>query len=113
MSPRAGLTADEALVRPRAGNRRFVSGAGGRDLHWEHARRLALQRDQELIAVVPGCSDSRLPLEMIFDQGLGDLFVVRVAGNVAAPTQIGSIGFAEYAPDSGEVEFLDDDARML
>ena len=88
------LTAEQALGRLREGNRRFVSGEGGRDLNWEHARRLALQDDQAPFAVVLGCSDSRVPLEMVFDQGLGELFVVRVAGNIAAPTQIGSVEFA-------------------
>ncbi len=88
------LTAEQALGRLREGNRRFVNGEGGRDLVCEHARRLALQADQEPFAVVLGCSDSRVPLEMVFDQGLGELFVVRVAGNIAAPTQIGSVEFA-------------------
>ena len=88
------LSADAALDRLRRGNRRFVTAVSGRDLDWEHARRLDLQRNQHPFAVVLGCSDSRVPLEMIFDQGLGDLFVVRVAGNVAGPTQIGSIEFA-------------------
>jgi carbonic anhydrase len=88
------LTANAALQRLRDGNRRFVACASGRDLDWEHTRRMDLQTNQLPFAIVLGCSDSRVPLEMIFDQGLGDLFVVRVAGNVAAPTQIGSIEFA-------------------
>ncbi len=70
------------------------SGRGGRDLDFENARRLELVEGQYPFAIVLGCSDSRVPLELIFDQGLGDLFVVRVAGNIVAPSQAGSIEFA-------------------
>ena len=88
------ITAAEALERLKAGNRRFISGEGGRDLDFEHARRLELAEDQAPFAIVLGCSDSRVPSELVFDQGLGDLFVIRVAGNIAARTQLGSIEFA-------------------
>ena len=59
-----------------------------------HARRAELAREQQPFAVVLGCADSRVPAEIVFDQGLGDLFVVRVAGNIVAPSQVGSIEFA-------------------
>ena len=84
----------EVLDRLIEGNRRFVSGEGVRDLAQEHARRRELVADQEPCAIVLGCSDSRVPAEMVFDQGLGDLFVIRVAGNIVAPSQVGSIEFA-------------------
>ena len=88
------ITASEALERLKEGNRRFISGEGGRDLNFEHARRLELAEHQAPFAILLGCSDSRVPSEMVFDQGLGDLFVVRVAGNIASKTQLGSIEFA-------------------
>lgn len=83
-----------ALRRLRDGNTRFVSGEGTRDLAREHLRRRKLVSDQAPFAIVLGCSDSRVPAEMVFDQGLGDLFVIRVAGNIVAPSQVGSIEFA-------------------
>ena len=88
------ISALEALDRLRAGNARFVSGEGTRDLSLEHARRLDLVSAQAPFAIVLGCSDSRVPAEMVFDLGLGDLFVIRVAGNIVAPSQVGSIEFA-------------------
>jgi carbonic anhydrase len=83
-----------ALQRLRDGNARFVAGEGTRDLALEHARRRKLVADQAPFAIVLGCSDSRVPAEIVFDQGLGDLFVIRVAGNIVAPSQVGSIEFA-------------------
>jgi len=88
------VSAREALDRLREGNRRFVAGTGTRDLAREHRRRRQLAQDQAPFAIVLGCSDSRVPAEMVFDQGLGDLFVIRVAGNIVAPSQVGSIEFA-------------------
>lgn len=88
------VSASEALLRLREGNLRFVSGEGTRDLALEHKRRRALVADQSPFAIVLGCSDSRVPAELVFDQGLGDLFVIRVAGNIVAPSQVGSIEFA-------------------
>jgi carbonic anhydrase len=88
------ITSVEALERLKDGNLRFTSGKGGRDLDFEHVRRNQLVKGQAPFAVVLGCSDSRVPLELIFDQGLGDLFVIRVAGNIAASSQLGSIEFA-------------------
>lgn len=88
------ITSGEALQKLIQGNQRFVDGQGGRDLDFEHSRRLELVDEQAPFAIVLGCSDSRVPLELIFDQGLGDLFVIRIAGNIASPSQIGSIEFA-------------------
>lgn len=87
------VTAAEALVRLQEGNRRFVSGSGTRNLALEDRRR-ELATEQTPFAIVLGCSDSRVPAEMVFDQGLGDLFVIRVAGNIVSPSQVGSIEFA-------------------
>jgi carbonic anhydrase len=58
------------------------------------ARRDALIAGQEPFAIILGCSDSRVPAELVFDQSFGDLFVIRVAGNVVAPSQVGSVEFA-------------------
>jgi len=83
-----------ALERLRAGNERFVSELRSLQSFPTHARRLELATGQQPFAIILGCSDSRVPAEIIFDQGLGDLFVIRVAGNVVAPSQIGSVEFA-------------------
>ena len=88
------ISGKEALDRLRVGNGRFVAGEGGRGSGTSGARRDALVAGQEPFAIVLGCSDARVPPEIIFDQGLGDLFVVRVAGNVVAQPQIDSIEFA-------------------
>src|ERR1051326_1332723 len=88
------LSAAEALRRLRAGNRRYASNASTwRDVR-DDTRRTELIERQEPFAIVLGCSDSRVPAEIVFDQGLGDLFVIRVAGNIVAPSQIGSVEFA-------------------
>jgi len=88
------LSAREALGRLQEGNRRFAAGARGTEAFVSHARRSDLPTDQEPFAIVLGCSDSRVPAEIVFDQGLGDLFVIRVAGNIVAPSQVGSVEFA-------------------
>jgi carbonic anhydrase len=88
------ISALEALRRLQAGNARFVSAEGSRDISLEHIRRMELLADQAPFAIILGCSDSRVPAEMVFDQGVGDLFVIRVAGNIVAPSQVGSIEFA-------------------
>jgi carbonic anhydrase len=88
------LSAAEALARLQAGNRRFVAEAPFGALQTTSARRSALAGGQAPFAVVLGCSDSRVPVELVFDQGLGDLFVIRVAGNIIAPSLIGSVEFA-------------------
>jgi len=87
------IPATEALERLREGNRRFVAEIR------EHktangTRRSEVAAAQEPFAIILGCSDSRVPAEIVFDQGLGDLFVIRVAGNIVAPSQIGSVEFA-------------------
>ena len=86
------VSAPEALKRLRDGNRRFVTNKFAD--HAVEASRLQTVEGQQPFAIVLGCSDSRVPAEMIFDQGLGDLFVIRVAGNIVAPSQIGSVEFA-------------------
>jgi carbonic anhydrase len=88
------ITAQEALRRLIEGNHRFASGVTNNDSLAHHARRSALTERQEPFAIVLGCSDSRVPAEIVFDQGIGDLFVIRVAGNIVASSQIGSIEFA-------------------
>ena len=87
------IPAEDALERLREGNRRFVAEvrkekASGRK------RRHEVAAAQEPFAIILGCSDSRVPAEIVFDQGLGDLFVIRVAGNIVAPSQVGSVEFA-------------------
>ncbi len=88
------IAANEALERLRAGNARFVSGGQLMESLANPERRNELTTGQEPFAVILGCSDSRVPVEIIFDFSLGHLFVIRVAGNVVAPSQIGSIEFA-------------------
>ena len=88
------ISARQALERLREGNRRFASDARSSDILTTQARRAALAVGQEPFAIILGCSDSRVPAEIIFDQGLGDLFVIRVAGNVVASSQVGSVEFA-------------------
>src|SRR5688500_20124949 len=88
------ITAHEALQRLRDGNRRFTSNVRSRDSLAGEARRVEVAAGQEPFAIILGCSDSRVPAEIVFDQGLGDLFVIRVAGNIVAPSQVGSVEFA-------------------
>jgi carbonic anhydrase len=88
------ISGSEALARLREGNQRFVADQGTAASVSTHARREALVAGQEPFAIVLGCSDSRVPAELVFDQGFGDLFVIRVAGNIVAPSQIGSVEFA-------------------
>ncbi len=86
--------AREALQRLVEGNRRFVAGRPDERGASSLVRRADLVAGQEPFAIILGCSDSRVPAELVFDQGLGDLFVIRVAGNIVAPSQIGSVEFA-------------------
>jgi carbonic anhydrase len=88
------ITALEALARLREGNERFASNVRSLESLLSHTRRGDLAAGQEPFAIILGCSDSRVPAELVFDQGLGDLFVIRVAGNIVAPSQIGSVEFA-------------------
>jgi carbonic anhydrase len=88
------ISPSEALSRLREGNLRFAAEIRGPFADVSQARRSELTRSQEPFAIILGCSDSRVPAELVFDQGLGDLFVIRVAGNVVAPSQVGSVEFA-------------------
>jgi carbonic anhydrase len=88
------VPAHDALQRLREGNRRFASNIRGSDAFVSHTRRVELTAGQQPFAIILGCSDSRVPAEIVFDQGLGDLFVIRVAGNIVAPSQVGSVEFA-------------------
>jgi len=88
------ISALDALARLRDGNRRFVVDVKSRETLPSRARRIELAAGQEPFAAILGCSDSRVPVEIVFDQGLGDLFVIRVAGNIVAPSQVGSVEFA-------------------
>ena len=78
----------------REGNQRFASDVRSRDALSSPTRRAELAAGQEPFAIILGCSDSRVPAEFVFDQGLGDLFVIRVAGNIVASSQVGSVEFA-------------------
>jgi carbonic anhydrase len=88
------ISAHDALDRLRQGNRRFVSEMQGSGALVGHDRRREVAGGQEPFAIILGCADSRVPAEIVFDQGLGDLFVIRVAGNIVAPSLIGSVEFA-------------------
>jgi carbonic anhydrase len=88
------LTAAQALDRLQEGNRRFVANQSALSGFSNAARRVELVAGQEPFAIILGCSDSRVPAELVFDQGFGDLFVIRVAGNIVAPSQVGSVEFA-------------------
>jgi carbonic anhydrase len=89
-----GVTARDALKRLRDGNARFAAHVRSHDSLASAARRAELVMAQEPFAIVLGCSDSRVPVEIVFDQGPGDLFVIRVAGNIVAPSLVGSVEFA-------------------
>lgn len=88
------ISAVEALDRLREGNHRFANDLFQHDSATTQARRAELTRTQKPFAIVLGCSDSRVPAEIVFGQGLGDLFVIRVAGNIVASSQVGSVEFA-------------------
>ena len=88
------ISAREALERLQEGNGRFVTGVQNGDRLTSQTRRHELPVNQEPFAIILGCSDARVPAEIVFDQGLGDLFVIRVAGNIVASSQIGSVEFA-------------------
>ncbi len=90
--PQPNLSARDALARLVEGNRRYMQNVRSVDSMLSHSRRD--MQSQQPFAIVLGCSDSRAPAEVVFDQGLGDLFVIRVAGNIVAPSQVGSVEFA-------------------
>ncbi|MDP7012807.1 MAG: carbonic anhydrase, partial [Verrucomicrobiota bacterium] len=88
------ISAQEAIARLKEGNDRFVSGSPLLESLANPERRSELAAGQEPFAIILGCSDSRVPSEIVFDFSLGHLFVIRVAGNIVAPSQIGSIEYA-------------------
>jgi len=88
------ISAQDALERLREGNRRFAAGVTNLDPLIMRTRRNELIGGQAPFATILGCSDSRVPVEMVFDQNMGDLFVIRVAGNIVASSQVGSVEFA-------------------
>jgi carbonic anhydrase len=88
------ISAKEALEHLKQGNLRFISDHPNQCIQTGQQRRTAFLASQEPFAIILGCSDSRVPAELVFDQGLGDLFVIRVAGNIVAPSQVGSVEFA-------------------
>ncbi len=88
------VSAAEALQRLKDGNKRFVANVRGGGGVVSETRRIELDLRQQPFAIILGCSDARVPAEFVFDQGLGDLFVIRVAGNIVAPSQVGSVEFA-------------------
>ena len=88
------INAAEAIERLKLGNRQFVDNIQNEATLSKYPRPAELVREQEPFAIILGCSDARVPAEIVFNQGLGDLFVIRVAGNIVAPTQVGSIEFA-------------------
>jgi len=100
------VPAPEALDRLREGNLRFASNLRGSDAFLINPRRSELPTGQQPFAIILGCSDSRVPAEIVFDQGLGDLFVIRVAGNIVAPSQVGSVEFAAARYDTRLVVVL-------
>ena len=97
--------AQQALDKLIEGNRRFVAGLQSTALDAQESRRYELvMHGQQPFAIVIGCSDARVPAEIVFDQGLGDLFVIRVAGNIIAPSQVASVEFAaEKRPPTVQV----------
>ena len=88
------ISATDALERLRDGNRRFISDEVSEEVSAIRKHRAGAAAPQSPFAIILACSDSRVPTELIFDQGIGDLFVIRVAGNIVAPSQIGSIEYA-------------------
>lgn len=100
------LTAEQALQRLKEGNKRFVEGNMLEQRAFSHLQRDEIAEDQNPFAIILGCSDSRVPAELVFDQGLGDLFVIRVAGNIVAPSQVGSVEFAAERYDCSVVVVL-------
>ncbi len=88
------ISAREGLQKLVEGNRRFVADERSSESYASQAHRASLVAGQAPFAVILGCSDSRVPVEIVFDQGLGDLFVIRVAGNIVAPSQVSSVEFA-------------------
>jgi carbonic anhydrase len=87
------MDAKNALEKLKAGNQRYINGKAVH-FHQSRQRRSAIASAQHPFAIILGCADSRVPPEIIFDQGLGDLFVIRVAGNIVDDAILGSIEYA-------------------
>lgn len=100
------LTSEQALQCLKDGNQRFVDGESTISKTLTHSQRVEIAQGQNPFAIILGCSDSRVPAELIFDQGFGDLFVIRVAGNIVAPSQVGSVEFAAEQYDCSVVVVL-------
>ena len=100
------VTAQQALQRLKEGNRRFVERVRNQQAALGASPQIHLTQEQKPFAIVLGCSDARVPAELVFDQGLGDLFVIRVAGNIVAPSLIGSVEFAAEQFDTRLVVVL-------
>ncbi len=100
------MSAQEALARLRNGNEEFASSMRDGNAPLNNARRAELPKDQNPFAIILGCSDARVPAEIVFNQGLGDLFVIRVAGNIVAPSQVGSVEYAAARYDTPLVVVL-------
>jgi carbonic anhydrase len=96
-------TGEEALQRLKQGNARFAADKLDQKKDISAKRRGDTAKGQQPFAIILGCADSRVPPELVFDQGLGDLFVVRVAGNVINPANLGSI---EYAVEHFKVPLI-------
>lgn len=96
------VSADQALVRLVQGNQRYAQNKAHHP-NQTLARRRELEAGQHPFAVILSCADSRVPPELIFDQGLGDLFVIRVAGNIADNDDLGSI---EYAVEQLDIKLI-------
>jgi carbonic anhydrase len=94
ISKKSVVSAQEALTRLREGNKRFIQNVRSIESLTTQAKRQELVEGQSPFAIILSCSDSRAPAEIIFDQGLGTLFIVRVAGNIVAPSLVGSVEFA-------------------
>jgi len=88
------ISATDAIQRLQEGNIRFTLNVRGAEAFLSQSRREELTKNQAPFAIILGCADSRVPAEIVFDQGLGDLFVIRIAGNIVAPSGIGSVEFA-------------------
>jgi carbonic anhydrase len=88
------ISAQEGIARLKEGNARFVASIGSPDPEFQHTRSIELAMQQAPFATILGCSDSRVPVEIVFDQGLGALFVIRVAGNIVAPSQVDTVEYA-------------------
>lgn len=91
------INAQTALKQLKAGNQRFIEHLEDSATLENHTKQVTLVKEQNPKAIILGCSDARVPAELVFDQSLGDLFVIRVAGNIVAPSQIGSVEFAAQA----------------